>query len=211
MLLAVLCGVAGLLTGPVLMVCLRRLDQERDPASMRRLCVWAGVATVLALAVLGTRFPGSPALPAWCWLVALGVVLAAIDWQHRRLPHPLTAALGLGGLVLLTVASAQVGQFDGVWRGIVAAAVVGLVTIALHLLRPAGFGGGDAVLLPVLALFLGYLGWEHLLRGLLLSFLLTGAVAIALLSTGQARWGEGAGFPAGPPLITGALLVVIFH
>ncbi|MGO1052970.1 prepilin peptidase [Crossiella sp. CA198] len=209
--LAVLCVAAGLLASPMLLACLHQLDPDRDPRSVHRLSVWAGVAAVSALVVRGARFPGSPDLLAWCWLVVFGVVLAVIDWLYRRLPHPLTAALGLGGLVLLTVASAQVGRFDGLWRGVVAAAVVGLVTVGLHLLRPAGFGGGDAVLLPVLALFLGYLGWEHLLRGLLLSFLLTGVVAAALLATGRARWGQGAGFPAGPPLIAGALFVVIFH
>ncbi|WHT20219.1 prepilin peptidase [Crossiella sp. CA-258035] len=208
---AVVCGLFGMTTGPVLVVCLLRLGAKLDPRLVQHRGVVMMLAGLVLLACLGARRAGDPALPAWCLLVALGLVLAAIDWECRRLPHPLTAVLGLGGLILLAAASAWLGEFGGLWRGVAAAAVVGVVTVALHVVQPAGFGGGDAVLLPVLSLFLGYLGWEHLSRGLGLSILLTGVVAVGLLVAGRARWGQGAGFPAGPPLIAGTLLVVIFH
>lgn len=202
---------AGAGTGLLWAACQVRMDRARDRRELWLRGAWLSVVGLALTTWLGWRSPDDPATAAWCWLAVFGLVLAAIDMEHRRLPHPLTALLGLGGVALLALASARLGAFGGLWRALAAAAVVGLVTVAVHVLWPAGFGGGDAVLLPVLALFLGFLGWEHVVRGLTLSFLLTGAVAVGLLATGRARWGHSAGFPAGPPLLAGALLVVITH
>ncbi|GAA2779278.1 prepilin peptidase [Crossiella cryophila] len=202
---------AGAGTGLLWAACQVRMGRARDRRELWLRGIGLSVAGLLLTTWLACRLRDAPATAAWCWLAVFSLVLAAVDLEHRRLPHPLTAALGLGGVVLLALASVMLGAFGGLWRALAAAAVVGLVTVAVHVLWPAGFGGGDAVLLPVLALFLGFLGWEHVVRGLTLSFLLTGLVAVALLAIGRAQWGHGAGFPAGPPLLAGALLVVITH
>ncbi len=54
--------------------------------------------------------------------------------------------------------------------------------LVLGLISPKSIGMGDVKLAAPIGLYLGYLGWDQLLLGGLLGFILNGLVTVALLS-----------------------------
>lgn len=89
------------------------------------------------------------------------VISAVTDIDRRQIPNPVT---GLAGI--LAVLMAVAGLSVGVIEALSSALVVGLPLAALALVRPEGFGMGDAKLIGVMALFLGWGVWMPLLAGL---------------------------------------------
>ncbi|MFE0024094.1 methyltransferase [Amycolatopsis sp. NPDC059021] len=161
-----------------------------------------------SLCVLGwTRFGATSMLLAWCWACALGLSLALVDLRCRRLPFALTAVFAGGGAVVLF----GTAVVDGRWTQLAFAYGVSAVVLALALLvqvcAPEHTGGGDTALYGALALYLGWGGWEALLRGLLVASGLTAMVAfVVVMCSGRVN----SRFPAGPSLLAGALASMLF-
>lgn len=162
--------------------------------------------TAVLFALLGVRFGPAWQLPAFLYLAAVGVALAAIDLDCQRLPNVLTLpSYPVAFALLLLPAAAQ-----GLW-GSLARAVVGMIALAafyglLILVYPAGMGLGDFKLSGLLGLYLGWLGYGTLLVGAFLAFLLGGLVGLGVVV------GSGAGrrtrVPFGPFMLGGALIAV---
>src|SRR5258708_28256984 len=86
---------AGQGAGPGVPILARRIVPGDEP--------WwpPGLVTAAAFGGLWLRFGASPLLPAFCYLVAVGVPLAFIDARHRRLPDLMTLPSYPAGLLLL--------------------------------------------------------------------------------------------------------------
>ena len=157
-------------------------------------------------AVTALRFGFDPVLPAFLYLAAVGVALALIDLDHKRLPDALTLPSYPVGAVLLG-AAALLGS-DGSW---VRAVLGGLAMFALYFglcfAYPAGMGFGDVKLSGVLGLYLGWLGWDAWCVGLFLGFLLGALFGLALI-VGR-RGGRKTAVPFGPFMLAGALVAIL--
>lgn len=79
--------------------------------------------------------------------------------------------------------------------------------LILGLISPGGIGMGDVKLAAPVGLYLGYLGWSHLLYGGLLGFVLNGVVTVLVLSS--KGWNRATEVPHGPSML-GALMAVTF-
>ncbi len=170
------------------------------------------VTTGAVFAALGWAIGPSAALPAFLYLGAVGVALAAIDLQHRRLPNALTLPSYVIGAALLAVAVIVGGGPDDTWSTYLRA-LFGMVALfafyfLLALIYPAGMGAGDVKLAGVLGLYLGWLGWGPVVVGAFLGFVLGALVGLILLAT--RRIGRKARIPFGPFMLVGALLAVLF-
>ena len=177
-----------------------------EEVSPRYPLVEAGTGALFAVVAL--RFADDlPVLPAYLYLVAVGVALALIDVDVKRLPNALTypsypvAVVLLGGAALLDAGS---GSFV---RALAGGAVALAVYFTLVLAYPAGMGLGDVKLSGVLGLYLGWLGWGVLALGLFLGFLLGGLFGIGLMVVG--RGGRKSKVPFGPFMLLGALAAVL--
>ncbi|SCL46828.1 prepilin peptidase [Micromonospora yangpuensis] len=164
--------------------------------------VEAGLVAALAVAALvGGSVPETLALLWW-----LGWVLPAVlvDVAVHRLPDRLTypAAAGTWALLGLAAWSGAGGQ---AWlRATAAGLVLGLFFAATTLLLGRrGFGLGDAKLALGVGLLLGWYGWATMLGGLLLAFLLSATVSLALLLARRVRWSSH--LPFGPFLVLGTV------
>jgi leader peptidase (prepilin peptidase) / N-methyltransferase len=147
------------------------------------------------------------ALPAFIYLAAVGVALAAIDLDVHRLPDVFTlpSYVVMGALLLLpAVADDRWASYGRGWLG--ALALLGFYFL-LRLLYPAGMGLGDVKLAGVLGLSLAWLGWRVLLVGGFLGFLLGGVAGIVLMLAGRA--GRKSKVPFGPFMIAGSLIAVL--
>ncbi|MGY1712391.1 prepilin peptidase [Geodermatophilus sp. SYSU D00758] len=153
------------------------------------------------------RFGGSAELPAFLVLAVSGVLLAAIDLRHRLLPNRVVFPTLAAGVVLLTGAAAVAGEWPALLRALLAGAAVFGVLLGMALVSPAGMGMGDVKLGAVLGLYLGWLGWPHVVLGLFAGFAVQAVLALALLVV--RRIGLRSELPFGPALLLGTGLVVL--
>lgn len=174
------------------------------PISARYPLVEAGTAVLFV--VMALRFGADWALPAYLYLAAVGLALALIDLDCKRLPDALTlpsypvAALLLGGAAALGSESGEL--LPALLGGL---AMFGLY-FGLAFAYPAGMGFGDVKLAGVLGMYLGWLGWGAWAVGVFLGFLLGGVFGIALILV--KKGGRKTAVPFGPFMLLGVLIAV---
>jgi leader peptidase (prepilin peptidase) / N-methyltransferase len=147
------------------------------------------------------------ALPAYLYFVAVGVALAMIDIDHKRLPDVIV----LPSYPVVAALLAMAAGLDHNWwalarAGIGAAALFGFY-FAIAFVYPAGMGFGDVKLSGILAALLAYLSWGTLIVGAFGGFLLGGVGGVVVLA---ARRGDRkTAIPFGPFMI-GATGIAVF-
>ena len=167
------------------------------------------LGTGVAFAVVAARLAQLhllSAVPAFFWFTAVGIALALIDLDCRRLPN----AIVLPSYPVLAVALAGSAWWQHDWWSLARAGIgcAALLTFfgSLVLLYPAGMGLGDVKLAGVIGLVLGYLSWTALVIGAFLGFFLGAVVGVAVIATG--RGSRKSAVPFGPFMIAGALLAL---
>ncbi|MGY1829328.1 prepilin peptidase [Geodermatophilus sp. SYSU D01180] len=163
--------------------------------------------TAALCALTAWRFGLSAALPAYLLLAVAGVLLAAIDRRHSLLPNRVVLPTLVAGVVLLAGAAAVTGEWPALLRAVLAAAAVFGVLLLMALISPRGMGMGDVKLGAVLGLYLGWLGWPHVVLGLFAGFAIQAGLALVLMAV--RRVGLRTELPFGPALLLGTGLVVL--
>ena len=153
---------------------------------------------------LAVRFGAAASLPAFLYLAAVGVALAFIDYDTKRLPNALTLPSYGVGVVLLGAAAAYDGQWTPFFRALAGMGGLFVFYLLLALVYPAGMGLGDVKLSGVLGLYLGWVGWGALGVGAFSAFFVGGVVGVVLMLAGEA--GRKTKIPFGPFMIAGALI-----
>lgn len=177
-----------------------------EPISARYPLVELGNAALWL--VLLWSFGWSWELPAYLYFASVGLALAAIDLDTKRLPNQLTlpSYVVIGTLLLLPAV------IEGDWAPYLTAWLGALALFAFYFLLaviyPLGMGFGDVKLAGVLGLVLGWLGWSFVLVGGFLGFLLGAVVGGALMAWRKA--GRKSKIPFGPFMLLGALLAVLW-
>jgi leader peptidase (prepilin peptidase)/N-methyltransferase len=164
--------------------------------------------TAVVFAVMAARIGLEPELPAFLYLGAIGVALAGIDLDVKRLPNVIVLPSYVVAAVLLGGAALFDGDFDALLRaGLGMAALFGFYFL-LALVYPAGMGFGDVKLAGVLGLYLGWLGWAEVVTGAFLGFLFGGVVGAALMAVKRA--GRKSQIPFGPFMLLGAFTAILW-
>jgi len=163
--------------------------------------------TAVVFIVLAVHFGARAVLPAYLYLAAVGIALAAIDLDLHRLPDRLTLPSYAVGAALLGLAAAYDGTPWPFVRALIGMAALFAFYFLLVLIQPRGMGFGDVKLAGVVGLYLGFLGWGALLVGAFAAFLLGGCFSIGLLMFAGA--GRKTKVPFGPFMLAGALLAVL--
>jgi leader peptidase (prepilin peptidase)/N-methyltransferase len=181
------------------------------PVVVKQHALNAATAVLFGLAFWRLGF--SPELPAVLAFIFGGMLLAVIDWKVKRLPTRLVYYTLAG--VSVGLAFASLVEWD--WHPL-ATAVLGalLFSNAFYLLwfvtkKLSGMellGFGDVRLAAVLGMLLGWYGLPYVLYGALAGHLLA-LVLAAVMSIKQRKLVMRYAF--GPPLIAGALAVVLIH
>jgi leader peptidase (prepilin peptidase)/N-methyltransferase len=176
------------------------------PISGRYPLVEAG--TALLFVALTLRIGFEPELVAFLYLGAVGVALAMIDLDVKRLPNVIVLPSYLVAGALLTIAAAVGDDWDALLRAAIGMAGLYGFYFLLALVYPAGMGFGDVKLAGVLGLYLGWLGWAELVAGGFLGFLFGGVVGGVLMATRRA--GRKSMIPFGPFMLAGALVAILW-
>lgn len=164
--------------------------------------------TAGVFAAVGAAIGAHAELPAFLYLAAIGVALAAIDLDTMKLPNILTLPSYGVGIVLLGIAAAVDGDTTRIVRAVEGMAVLyALYFVLCYATAGKGMGFGDVKLAGVLGLYLGWLGWPEVFVGSFAAYLLGGGVGIAVIALGKG--GRKTRIPFGPFLIAGALIAVL--
>ncbi|MEI2276574.1 A24 family peptidase [Paenarthrobacter ilicis] len=154
-------------------------------------------------------------LSAAClYYVVMAVRLSVIDLRSHLLPNRivLPSYVVAGVLLISAAAAAAMSGADpalgAAWAGVpglgIPAGGVGLwlAYFVLHLIHPPGMGFGDVKLAGVLGMYLGCLGWPHVLAGTFAAFLLGGVWSVGILALGRGTLRTA--IPFGPFMLIGA-------
>jgi leader peptidase (prepilin peptidase)/N-methyltransferase len=164
--------------------------------------------TGLVFALLALRFGATAQLPAYLYLGAIGVALAVIDLDTKRLPDKLTLPSYAVALVLLAVAAGVDGTWGSLLRAVLGGLALGAFYFLLWFVYPSGMGFGDVKFAGVLGIYLGWISWGTVGLGGFAGFLLGGVVGVILLVTKRAT--RKTGVPFGPFMIVGALVAILW-
>jgi leader peptidase (prepilin peptidase)/N-methyltransferase len=163
------------------------------------------LATALLFAGFAIRFGPHVVLVAYLYLAAVGLALAMIDFDHKRLPDVLTLPSYPVALVLLGLAAVLDHRGHTPFlRAVLAGAALYAFYEVIGFIQPRGMGGGDIKLSGVLGLYLGWLGWGEVVVGAFSAFLIGGVVSIVLVLFAGA--GRKTKVPFGPFMLLGALV-----
>ncbi len=173
------------------------------PISIRYPLIEAGTATLFV--AVAARFGLSWELPAYLYLAAIAVALAAIDLDVMRLPDKIVLPSYGVAVVLLAPAVIAEHTWGAATRGLIAAVLLYVLYWILAVL-PRGMGGGDVKLAPLLGLYLGWLGWSSVAVGAFAGFLMGGVVGALLMVLKLAD--RKSRIPFGPYMLAGAFLAV---
>ncbi|HEX5017960.1 MAG TPA: prepilin peptidase [Actinomycetes bacterium] len=178
----------------------------REPISVRYPLVEIANAILWLAMVWASGW--SAELPAYLYFASVGLALAVIDLDTKRLPNVLTLpSYAVVGVLLLLPAVVD-DQWSAYLRAWLAALALFAFYFLLVVIYPKGMGLGDVKLAGVLGLVLGWLGWAELVVGGFLGFLL-GAVVGGLLMLVR-RAGRKSKIPFGPFMLLGALLAILW-
>ncbi|AGZ39484.1 prepilin peptidase [Actinoplanes friuliensis] len=173
----------------------------KAPISARYPLVEAG--TALLFVAVAARFGWSWVLPAYLYLAAVAIALAAIDLDVLRLPDQIVLPSYTVALLLFLPAMIVEDGWGAATRALIAA---GVLWIVFEIISLFGMGRGDVKLAPLLGLYLGWLGWSWVAVGTFSAFLLGGIVGMVLMLLKVA--GRKTRIPFGPYMLAGAFLAV---
>lgn len=175
----------------------------KQPISWRYPLVELSTAGLFLLA--SVRFGWSVQLFSALVLLSMLIVITGIDFDYQLIPDVLSLpgiALGL----LFSLAPGQIGWIDSALGVVVGGGVfVAIIAGSVLVLGQPGMGVGDVKLGAMLGAFLG---WKLVLLSILLSVLVGGPSAAALLATG--RKGRKDPVPFGPFLALGGVLSLLW-
>jgi len=144
------------------------------------------------------------AIPAYLYLAAIGVALALIDLDVRRLPDAIVLPSYPAAAALLALASWGVGDWVALLRAAEGGAALWVLYLGLSLVKQGAMGFGDVKLAGILGAYLGWLGWGDLAVGAFAAFFVGGLVSVGLLLAKKA--GRRTAIPFGPWMLTGAAI-----
>lgn len=163
--------------------------------------------SALTLGLLGSVIGWAPSLPAFLWLGAIGVVLAVIDIEYHRLPDRLVLPSYVVTDLALLVAAILTDDVTPWLRAVGAMAAVFGVLFGLAVISPSGLGFGDVKLGGLLGLHLGWLGWDYVVLGIVLGFVIGAVGSLALIAVRRASLRTHVAF--GPALLAGTLVAIL--
>lgn len=177
----------------------------REPISARYPLVEAGTGLVFALVALrlGADEEGLRLLPAYLTFAAVGIALALIDLDVKRLPDQivLPSYVVLGGLLAIG------GDGGALLRAAEGAAILFAFFFIVWLIAPGGMGFGDVKLSGIVGGMTAYLTWGTFLVGAFMGFLLGAVAGVLLMAGGKA--GRKTAVPFGPFMILGAWTAIL--
>jgi leader peptidase (prepilin peptidase)/N-methyltransferase len=164
--------------------------------------------TAVLFVAVTSHFGFSALLPAYLYLTAIAIALAAIDFDVQRLPDSIVLPSYVVGVALLLPAGAFTDDWRAAERGLLAMTGLFAVYFALAFAYPGGMGFGDVKLAGLLGLYLGWLSWGSVVVATFGAFLFGGIAGGVLMAARRAT--RKSAIPFGPFMLAGAFVALFF-
>jgi leader peptidase (prepilin peptidase)/N-methyltransferase len=199
-------GILGLVAATMLNVFVYRVGVEwpDGPPSWWQFLAVEFVTPALFVGLV-VKFGVTAELPAYLYLTTVGVLLAVIEFDVRRLPDSIILPSYVISVLLLMPAGAAEGDWTRAQRGLLAWAALTAMFFVLAVAYPHSVGFGDVKLAGLLGIHLGWLSWSTVMIGALGSFCMVGFGGVAL--AGHRRTAQGS-IPIAPCLILASVLAL---
>lgn len=172
-----------------------------SPISVRYPLVELGCAALFG--IMAWRFGADWQLLAYLYFAAVGLALALIDLDTKRLPDVLTLPSLAVGPALLGLAAVLDHHSGAFLRALIGFAAVGAFYFVVWFAYPKGMGFGDVKLAPTVGAYLGWVSYGATVVGVFLGFLYGGIVGIGVITLTKS--GRKTKIPFGPFMLAGAL------
>ncbi len=188
-------------------------DRQGRAAPSRWLAV--EVVTALVFGALGAQYGSSTVVLPLLVLGACLVATSFTDLAHLRIPDRITFPSFALSAVGVVVVSIQHSSVDAVQGAVAGALAYFLLLFAAHMVSPRGMGWGDVKLALVMGLGLGWVAWrpDEAVTGpvrVVLQALVVGCIlGVAFGLAYRFATKRTDGFPFGPALAAGCLIVLI--
>lgn len=146
-------------------------------------------------------------LVAFGYVVAVGIALALIDLDTRRLPDVIVLPSIVVTALLLTLACVLGAGWDRLAHAAIGAVGLWAFYALVRFARPDGMGGGDVKLAALVGGVLGWVGWGALFVGAFAAFVVGGAFGLALVAV--RRSGRRTTVPFGPWILAGSWIGIL--
>ncbi|WAP51228.1 A24 family peptidase [Arthrobacter sp. ATA002] len=141
------------------------------------------------------------------YFLVFAVRLAAVDAATHRLPNRLVLPAYPVSALLLGTAALAADDAGRIPAMVLAGVVLWGAYFLLRFGSPSGLGYGDVKLAGVLGLYLGFIGWPHVLAGTFAAFLLGGVWGLWLIVSRRGTAKTAIAF--GPFMLGGAALAMV--
>lgn len=135
-------------------------------------------------------------------LATLTMPLVVTDIKEHRLPNSLTSAGFIAGLGVSIVLAIEKNSFSPLIHSLSIALLAGFAFLLLNLASLGGMGMGDVKLAMMLGALIAPFGWQVLVIGFLVAFVLGAIFGLILLASKRAN--RKTLIPFGPYLLAGA-------
>jgi leader peptidase (prepilin peptidase)/N-methyltransferase len=132
--------------------------------------------TSVMFAAFALRFGTTAQLPAYLFLLGVGVAAAAIELDERPVPDSVVLPAYVIGPMLLMPAGASNPTWLPAGRALAGMLALGAIYFALIVAFPTGMGLGDVKLAGFAGVYLGWLSWAAVLIGAVGSLVLVGVI-----------------------------------
>jgi leader peptidase (prepilin peptidase)/N-methyltransferase len=160
-----LVSLLGLTIGSLLAFAIPRVARQPRKALRGLRIPLVGLGTAALFAAITLRFGVHPGLAAYLYLGSIGVALALLDYDKRRLPDTIVLPSYVIAVLLLMPAGAQTGDWMIAVRAFGGMIALGAIYSALALAYPRGLDLGDVKVAGLLGLYLGWTSWSAVLVG----------------------------------------------
>lgn len=191
----------GATLDPSLMRCTAP-DRHRQRAAN----AWILGSTVVLLALLPGAVPSLWVLPAYATFVVGGILLTVTDLDTRLIPNRILVRYGGVGAILMSIGGLFAADLGALLDAVIGSAAYFALMFGLALLARGALGYGDVKLAAFIGLFVGYLGWRHVVTAVMSAFIVAGLVALFLLATRLAGRKDAIAF--GPFMVVGGFIAL---
>lgn len=204
--LTVLVGaVVGLLIG----ICAKKLIAEIDLkivfSQSKLIAVGAAFGVIFALLIC-IRFSSLNLRVAYAILCGGLILQSMIDFLTHRLIRSVTHLMGATGVVFLLLDAEREDNYRAVVAAMICAVVGGVLFVAINKAVSNGLGSGDVRLVPVLGMYLGFLGYDEAIWAIFIACISASVVGVGLIVVGRGSLKHRLAF--GPYLALGTLICV---
>ncbi|HJP76243.1 MAG TPA: prepilin peptidase [Pseudonocardiaceae bacterium] len=178
-----------------------------EPISVRYPLVELGTGLVFAALALQLGLDHElGTLPALLYFAAIGIALALIDVDVRRLPNAIVLPSYPVLAVLLALAAFLAHDWWAFGRAVIGAAALFAFYFVLAMAYPAGMGFGDVRLAGLIGGVLAFQSWSALVIGAFGGFVLGAVVGVAVIAGHKGD--RKTALPFGPFMIAAALAAI---